>query len=100
MSVPRLVILFIFFNCLGQLVDTLRELQFCAEQVRFCRIVLRVRAAGSWPPAAGLGDRETRGSSHQLSGLIHGQFLFHGLQSGGVQEGGVRVEDHEGDLTG
>ena len=88
MSVPRLVILFIFFNCLGQLVDTLRELQFCAEQVRFCRIVLRVMAAGSWPPAAGLG------------GLIHGLFLFHGLQSGGVQEGGVRVEDHEGDLTG
>ena len=35
MSVPRLVILFIFFNCLGQLVDTLRELQFCEEQVRF-----------------------------------------------------------------
>ena len=80
--------------------DTLRELQFCAEQVRFCRIVLRVTAAGRWPPAGGLGDRETHGSSHLFRGLIHGLFLFHGLQSGGVQEGGVRVEDHEGDPTG
>ena len=53
MSVPRSVIHLIFLSCLGQLVETFRELQFYAEQVRFCKIVVRVRAAGRGPPAAG-----------------------------------------------
>ena len=81
MSVPRSVIHLIFFSCLGQLVETFRELQFCAEQVRFCKIVVRVRAAGRGPPAAGLGDRADLGTS----------LLLHGVQGGRVQERSIRV---------
>ena len=41
----------IFLSCLGQLVDTLRELQFWIEQVRLVRIEARetaVAAAALW----------------------------------------------------
>ena len=47
----QLVMASIFFSCLGQLVDTLRELQFWIEQVRLVRIEARetaVAAAALW----------------------------------------------------
>ena len=46
----------IFLSCLGQLVDTLRELQFWIEQVRLVRIEARetaVAAAALWATRSG-----------------------------------------------
>ena len=62
MSVPRSVIALIFFVCLGQLVDMLRELQFCIAMDMLVRIpVSRLAAA-----AAGnaLGDLAILGHIH------------------------------------
>ena len=62
MSVPRSVIALIFFVCLGQLVDMLRELQFCIAMDMLVRIpVSRLAAA-----AAGnaLGDLANLGHIH------------------------------------
>ena len=62
MSVPRSVIALIFFVCLGQLVDMLRELQFWIAMDMLVRIpVSRLAAA-----AAGnaLGDLAILGHIH------------------------------------
>ena len=66
----ELVIASIFFSCLGQLVETLSELQFWAEKVRLASTEARETAAAAAPLlAAWLGERRV----HSLGvGLLHG----------------------------
>ena len=87
-SASRFRIAFILRDCLGHVVDTFRELQFCTAKDIFCNIDERVTAAGRLPATTWLGDRG-RGD---LGGLVRVHVLSY--------LGFVKVQDVQGDLLG
>ena len=88
MSASRSRIAFILRDCLGHVVDTFRELQFCTANDIFCSIDEMVTAAGKLPAITWLGDR----GLGDLGGLVR-VHVFSYL-------GFVKVQDVQGDLLG
>ena len=67
------VMAFTFFSCLGQLVETLRELQFWIPKLRFDKTAAKETTAwaAGWPPCslAMLGDRKDLGHISVINGV-------------------------------
>ena len=64
---------FTFFSCLGQLVETLRELQFWIPKLKFYKTAAKETTtwAAGWPPCslAMLGDRKDLGHISVINGV-------------------------------